>query len=556
MTEGEKNPWLQQMEQMQARLNHMRRLLRTPLNAIIGYGEMLRADVREESPEALQTTLRRLRRTGQKLLVMVNSHLDSSGLSTAQVDPELERTSARLCQELTPLVVELLDHCAQLKAACLLHQYDNLLPDIDRIHGAGQDLQALLDSMKNNTGLTRALPAGELRKSEARGESSSHRVEPSTLLIVDDNEINRDILLRQLQRDGHTVYAAASGPEALGMLRARKFDLVLLDVMMPGMSGYEVLERLKTEEEWREIPVMILSAADELDNVVRCLETGAEDYLSKPFDPVLLRVRIGSCLERKRLRDQLRERLRAIQNELDIAAGIQQSILPREFPPFPQIEAIDLFAEMIPAREVGGDFYDFFLVAEDRVGLVIGDVSDKGVPAALFMAVTRTLVKSIALTGCAPGACLEQVNRLLEAENRSSMFVTLFYAILNFRTGTLEYSNAGHNRPFLMMSNGPVEALPAANGIALGVMPEMLFRTETAHLQPGDQLFLFTDGISEAFNEAKEMFSEVRLRECLQAAKGTSTHEVIRHVAEEVRSFVGSAPQSDDLTMLMIGYCP
>ena len=246
------------------------------------------------------------------------------------------------------------------------------------------------------------------------------------------------------------------------------------------------------------------------------------------------------------------DQLRAIQQELAVATRIQQAILPCDFPPFPSVRGFDLFAEMIPAREVGGDFYDFFLLDEDRLGVAIGDVSDKGVPAAIFMAVTRTLLKSIALTGIAPGACLEQVNRLLSLENTSCMFVTLFYGILNIRTGAFSFCNAGHNPPFLLGGAGGAAALPVKQGVVLGINEMLTYDTETWQLGPGEGLLLYTDGITEAFNPGNEMFSEQRLKQCLDEIPGGSPKEIIRHVVNAVRVFAAEAPQSDDLTLLAV----
>lgn len=241
--------------------------------------------------------------------------------------------------------------------------------------------------------------------------------------------------------------------------------------------------------------------------------------------------------------------LLALHRELDIARGIQQSIVPRAFP---ERTDLSIFADMLPAQEVGGDFYDFFFVDTEHLGVVIGDVSGKGVPAALFMAVTRTLLRSTALAGTPPGECLRRVNALLIPENTAEMFVTVFYAILNLRTGTLEYSNGGHNPPYLLRVDGTVEALQRTGGTVLGVLDDVRFTAKTATLRPGDGIFLYTDGVTEAMDAAGNLFTDRRLQATLAQVKGSTPEEVIHCVVEAVKRYCDNAAQSDDLTALAV----
>ncbi|MFN7930730.1 MAG: SpoIIE family protein phosphatase [Blastocatellia bacterium] len=532
------------LEPTPTRLAHWRHEWRTPLNALLGYSEMLQ----EDAPAALGRGFAELHHVGAQLLALVNRTLDEEQI-TGAVD--LRRVLRSLQEAATPLLRLLETLQQQLAQQCARVGARELLGDLEKIHTSLRLLRQLAESgvveaRTASPGLTPPPPPTTVSPVIARA--------PARLLVVDDNEANRDIFRRQLCREGHHVTTAADGIQALQCLCESAFDVVLLDVLMPGLNGYQVLAQMKAAAEWREIPVLMISALDELSAVVHCLERGAEDYLAKPFDSVLLRVRLNSCLEKKRLRDQLRGQLRALQNELDIAAGIQQSILPSDFPAFPAIPEFDLFATMIPAREVGGDFYDFFLLDEDRVGLVIGDVSGKGVPASLFMAVTRTMVKSMALSGLPPGECLQQVNRLLVAENRSLLFVTLSYAILNFRTGEVTFSNAGHHPALRLDKSGGVTPLVAQGGIVLGIVEDACYPTSKATLQPGDQLLFYTDGVSEAQNSAAELFTEERLYACLQQRQVPTPEALLHTIATAVRAFSGTAPQADDLTMLAVAY--
>ncbi len=241
--------------------------------------------------------------------------------------------------------------------------------------------------------------------------------------------------------------------------------------------------------------------------------------------------------------------LLALRRELDIARNIQQSIVPRVFPDRTDLR---IFADMLPAQEVGGDFYDFFFVDADRLGIVIGDVSGKGVPAALFMAVTRTLLRSTALSGAPPDECLRRVNALLIPENTAEMFATVFYGVVNLRTGVLEYCNGGHNPPYLLRGDGTVEALQRTRGTVLGVLDDVRFVAQTARLRPGDGIFLYTDGVTEAMDAAGNLFTDRRLQTILVEVRGGTPEAVIHSVVDAVKRYCNNAAQSDDLTALAV----
>jgi len=247
-----------------------------------------------------------------------------------------------------------------------------------------------------------------------------------------------------------------------------------------------------------------------------------------------------------------REQLTAIERELDTARKIQQSLLPREFPPFPGRADFDIHAQMTSARAVGGDFFDFFLIDEHELGIVIGDVSGKGTPAALYMAMTHTHVKSVALRGLAPEDCMAEVNRILRSDNSSSMFATCFYGILNTRTGELRYSNAGHNAPFRIAATGEVTPLEARGGTPLGLLPWNKYDGATAQLGAGDGLLLFTDGVPEANNQEEEQFNDERVVEILSGAARLSPRQIVDTMNARLLAFTAGAPQSDDITMVCV----
>jgi len=244
-----------------------------------------------------------------------------------------------------------------------------------------------------------------------------------------------------------------------------------------------------------------------------------------------------------------------IESELMIAHGIQMSILPKIFPPFPDREEFDINAMINPAREVGGDFYDFFLIDHDHLCFAIGDVSGKGVPASLFMAVTKTLIKATSSKGIAPGEILTRVNRELSQGNDTCMFATIFCGVLNTSTGEISYANGGHNPPLILREGSEAAWLEGSGGIVVGAVEDAIYKTGQALLRPGDSIFLYTDGVTEAMNEKEEFFSDNRLRTMITLNQSHPSKELISRVAEEIARFSQNIPQADDIAMMMIRFC-
>jgi phosphoserine phosphatase RsbU/P len=377
------------------------------------------------------------------------------------------------------------------------------------------------------------------------------------LLVVDDNEDNRYTLIMRLEIEGYSNIAIAEdGEQALELLGSQDFDLVLLDVMMPKVDGYQVLQQLKADGRLHNIPVVMISALNEIDSVVRCIELGAVDYLSKPFNPVLLKARVGASLEKKRLRDEVRAHLARMEEELESARQLQMSMVPTTFPQPTVRRPVEIFAMMEPAREVGGDLYDFYDIDDGTLCFLIGDVSGKGVPAALFMARTKNVIRLISrlLRGAdgaapTPADIVTAVNRELCQDNVGMMFVTLFFGMLDSRTGDLRFTNAGHNAPYHLNGNGPTP-VTACKGRPLGVRDNSAYETGRLTLAPGEQIYLYTDGVTEAANRKDELFTEERLEAVLRDVAGHPANAIIKAVADAVLSFAGGAPQSDDITAL------
>jgi sigma-B regulation protein RsbU (phosphoserine phosphatase) len=379
------------------------------------------------------------------------------------------------------------------------------------------------------------------------------------ILVVDDNDDNRYTLTLYLDLEGYSkVETAQDGEEAIARLEVDGFDLVLLDVMMPKVDGYQVLTWIKEQARLRDLPVIMISALNEMSSVVRCIELGAVDYLPKPFNPTLLKARLGATLEKKRLRDEIDEHLARLEEELNAARKLQMSMVPQSFPAPSADFPIDLHASMEPAREVGGDLYDFFMTEDGKLCFLVGDVSGKGMPAALFMARAKSLIRiatdlmrSANGTSAPPADIIARVNRELCQDNGDMMFVTLFFAMLAPATGEVEFCNAGHNPPYHLNGQGAV-AIEGGKGIILGVNPKAVYATGRLSLAAGEGIYVFTDGVTEANNTAEELFGEPRLEAALRAAAASGSAEIVKSVAEAVRGFVGNALPFDDITMLAI----
>ncbi|WP_280216360.1 PP2C family protein-serine/threonine phosphatase [Bacteroides fragilis] len=381
------------------------------------------------------------------------------------------------------------------------------------------------------------------------------------ILSVDD-ELDLEVLLtqyfrRQIRKGEYEFAFAHNGLEALQkLLETPDFDIILSDINMPEMDGLTLLAKVN-ELKNPAMKCIMVSAYGDMDNIRSAMNKGAFDFATKPIDLDDLSRTIEKAIEQVRyIRESQQEhnQLESIKNDLAIAGEIQQTILPRSFPPFPELtEVVDIYASMTPAKDVGGDFYDFFQIDDERIGLVIADVSGKGVPASLFMAVSRTLLRATALRGVSSAECLTYANKLLCKESLDSMFVTVFYGIYHYKTGMMDYTNAGHNPLYLLRGGRTVECLPVASNFVVGVFDDIEFESNTLTFGIGDTLLLYTDGVTEAFNDKREQFSESNLQDILASMhESSSAKEVVTSVLQSVKTFSGDYPQSDDITLLSL----
>lgn len=384
---------------------------------------------------------------------------------------------------------------------------------------------------------------------------------PEVILVVDDEpdleSLIRQKFRKQIRKSEMDFVFAANGLEALSkLIEHPEISIVLSDINMPEMDGLTLLEKINDLKK-PTLKTVMVSAYGDMDNIRTAMNRGAFDFLTKPVDFNDLELTIQKTIDQLDiLKKAVKEHdmLMSIQYDLSIAQNIQKAILPKDFPPFPEKTEFDLYASMNAAKEVGGDFYDFFMIDDNRLGFVIGDVSGKGIPAAFYMAISRTLIRATALKGFAAHDCMEHSNNLLCNESATSMFVTVFYGILDINTGEMEYCNAGHNPPYILKPDGTVTELEGTGGIVLGAFDEYKFNSSKITLQPGESIFTFTDGVTEAFNKEEELYGEEKLEKFLAGLVDKPLKEVVDAVNKDVFGFSEGVDQSDDITILTMRF--
>jgi len=401
----------------------------------------------------------------------------------------------------------------------------------------------------------------------------------NTVLVVDDSPENIDLLGGILSQH-YNIKVASNGEKALKIAESENPpDIILLDIMMPGMDGYEVCRRLKSNAKTQDIPVIFVTSMSEVEDETKGLAVGGIDYITKPIRSPIVQARVKNHLELREAREYLKNQnkileqrveertkevlelqrvefeLRAaqekVENELNIAAQIQRSILPSKFPAFPEHSEFDLYATMIPAREVGGDFYDFFLVDDDHLAVIIADVSDKGVPAALFTMITRTIIRSIVRQRRSPSRVLSETNDLLCEGNDTGMFVTVFLAYYHLPTGQLTYSNGGHNPALSFGPYGNSKTLTRKHGPVLGVRPGLTYQEDVERLETGQILILYTDGVTEATSPQDELFGLDRFARLVSRYRSFKLSQMFDHIDKDLKEFQ-QGNQFDDITMLAL----
>ena len=374
----------------------------------------------------------------------------------------------------------------------------------------------------------------------------------SRILIVDDAKTNIDILVQAL-RDEYKLSVAVDGAAALRSVEKSPPDLVLLDIVMPGLDGYEVCRRLRAQQSTHDLPIMFLSSLEDVKDKTRGFEVGGNDYLTKPFEVLEVKARVRSLLKAKAYADAIRE---AMARDLRIAREIQMGILPADLAAATSGSGLDVHAIIEPAQKVGGDLYEVLRASDDRIVLALGDVSGKGIPAALFMAVAVTILRTLARHILDPAEILSRLNDELAKQNPRGMFVTMQCLVFDFEHRRVSCAGAGHHQLAVLSPGRPPRLACPSSGRPAGLMVPNPIERETFPLEPGETFVLFSDGVSEAMNATEDFYGEDRLLMALSASAGTSAADTVETVLADVRAFVAGAKQSDDITVVAARYAP
>ena len=532
----------------------LRHELRTPLNAVIGYSEILIEEGAEEdfAGETIDA-LRSIHSQANALLGLVNDVFDprgagpSGGVSLAERVRRLREPAAAMEAE-----------CDALFAAT--PPDSPALQDLARIAGAARTLRQLSERAPGAPvphGHEAPAAAGHRVPTHATGALTLQQ--PATVLVVDDVEANRELLARRLEALGHTVLSAADGQSALDTLARGGVDLLILDVMMPGMSGLEVLGRIKSDPALRAVRVIMASAMDELDGVVQCLELGADDYLPKPFNPVLLRARVGACLERQRLREKevaAREAEHKRKTaELEYARGLQLSLLPAGHVDAGPVEVV---GRMSTASEVGGDYYDFLPIGDGRLLVTLGDATGHGVAAGLVVAMTK-MGLTLGLGAFAEHGSLERLVGELNTALRASMprrgiGMALAAATIDPRVLTAELSSNGIPYPYHYSARERSLTPLRLQAPPIGFLSKVPVPTARVALEPGDSLVMLSDGFTERVAAGGEMWGDDAVERELLAAcgSGASAAEIADRLCAACDAFAAGMAPTDDMSVVVV----
>jgi len=372
-----------------------------------------------------------------------------------------------------------------------------------------------------------------------------------TVLLVDDAPANIQIV-NSILKDTYKIRIATNGPKALELANATpRPDLILLDVMMPEMDGYQVCSQLKLHSQTRDIPVIFLTGQTDVQDETRGFEAGAVDYIHKPFSPAVVKARVQTHLVLRGIQEQLAQQLRTIQKELETARQIQMSILPTEIP---KIEGLDIAARYMPMTSVAGDFYDFIVVDERRIGILMADVSGHGMPAALIASMLKIALAAQVPHATDPAQVLSGLNQVLCGKFEHH-HVTAAYLFIDMGKKTMTYAGAGHPPMLFWGASSPNVQDVAENGLFLGRFPWATFSSVDLPFTEGDWCLLYTDGIPETANSSEVEFGENRFRQFLVTEQSPTANQFADHLLEELSIWANRGPGGeldDDITMVVI----
>lgn len=536
-------------------LAELRHELRTPLNAILGYSELILEDADAELRARVAGPLGAVIEIARRLLATIDAQMRSYLIETGTI------SLADLRYAMRTTLDQLRGEAGTVEAALRNGRDSEAQADVDRIVIAASRLSDLIDLGLTSTSVAAGCVAapGTL-ETAAPDRSLPSESSPGRILVADDNPENRDLLTRRLRQQGHVAVGAADGQIALDLLDSEPFDLLLLDIMMPRVSGFEVLRVLREKDRLRDLPVIMISALDDIESVVECLKLGAVDHLPKPFNPVVLNARITASLSVKRLRDEARAYHDQIEVELKTARDIQLMMVPAGFAASDHAPSMSVYSSLSPARRIGGDLYDFFYGADRKFYFFIGDVCGKGIPAALYMTRAKTVFRLIAEqagrgeSAADAAAILKRINRELARDNPSLMFVTALLGVLDCTTGATELANAGHPMPIMLRAGELPSTVDVPPGLPLGLAEDHVFHAREIELSPGTTLFLYTDGVTDTMDAQDVQFGDTRLFEALSVLDEPIPKAVVASLTHSLAVHAGATEQFDDITMLALRY--
>ena len=564
--------------QSQSILAYLRHELRTPINAILGYSEMLLEDLEEAETDERVADLTEIHLCGEELLTLINTFFNAEQLNGETADLRIIVANPALQVELQEPTQKIIDYCQFLLNVVTA----DLREDINKISSAAGQLaisvkdivktfEELKSSNLDNSNNNSELNASYIPEYLAKELDNSCQ---DTILIVDDNSTNRDLLSRQVEIQGYKVVTAAGGHQAIEMIKTGQYDLILLDIIMPEINGYQVLQWLR-HSDWQYIPVIMISALDEIESIVKCLEMGAEDYLPKRFNSVLLKARINACLYKKRLRDretlylnelakaneqitQLNQLLSAENNrlsaELEVTQRLQTMILPKE-QELKTIKELEIAGFMEPADEVGGDYYDV-LQNNGLLKIGIGDVTGHGLESGVLMLMVQTAVRTLMESNQNdPKKFLEILNRTIyKNAQRMDSDKHLSLCLIDYQEGKLKLSGQ-HEEIVLIRSGGDLERIDTVDlGFPIGLeetIEEFVFQVEI-ELKSQDVVVLYTDGITEAENSQGMQYGLERLCQIIKNNWKESAENIRQTVISDVKKYIGTNKVYDDITLVVI----
>lgn len=372
-----------------------------------------------------------------------------------------------------------------------------------------------------------------------------------SIMIVDDTPANLQLLARMLADRGYHVRPVLDGQLALASVEAEAPDLILLDIRMPEMNGYEVCERLKADPRTRQIPVIFLSAMDALEDKVKAFQVGGVDYITKPFQIEEVKARVETHLTLSRLREQLQQANARMTTELRLAGEMQRSFLPRELP---ALAGWQVAVRLESARETSGDFYDMYPLPGGQLGILVADVVDKGVGAALFMALSWAIMRMYAEKyPRQPERMLSAVNTRLLRDTAAKQFATVFYGILDPQSGRLCYANAGHPPALLARcaGQGAFKEL-GRTGLPIGIFRDATLSQGVVDIAHDDVLIAYTDGVTEACTAEGACFEDAGLQASVKLRLRCSAQEIADGIFADLLDFTGGLPQSDDMALVVV----